>query len=127
MPLQKKEISLPLRSLVVKSGLSFITVAIGLYCGYQDSFSAFYVATIVQSVNNLYDSYHFLDGYNIFVTVFHLVSFIGAIVASAFAVIHFVGGDVDSVAHLVFVTVALSVPTVHYLIEVLIKLCTGNY
>ena len=97
-----------------------ITVAIGLWCGWSDSYSAFYIAVLVQAVNNLYDSSAFLGGYTRFVTVFQIMAFLGALGSAVLAIVHFTsrGSVVDSRGFVIGIAIALSIPIVHFGIEV---------
>lgn len=105
---------------MIKISVMVITVGIGLWCGWSDSYGAFYIAVLVQAVNNMYDSSAFLSGYTRFVTVFHVIAFGGALFSAIFAVIHFTnnGNVVDAIGFVIAISIALSVPIIHFGIEV---------
>ena len=127
MQKRKRNIPLSLRELIVKACFMIATVFIGLWCGLHDSYSAFYVATLVQAVNNAYDSYKFLSGYNKLITLFHILSFVAAILAGTISIVYFAGAKVGYSTFVCIIVVALSIPPLHYLVEILIKLFTGDY
>ncbi|MGN1158020.1 MAG: hypothetical protein ACI4TK_17740 [Agathobacter sp.] len=85
----------------------------------HDSFSAFYIASLVQAINNMYDSFGFLKGYNKFITIFQFLAFIGALVTAILSIIHFAPGGncVNTKIFLVLICVCLSVPVLHFVIE----------
>ena len=117
---KRKNIGWTLREFMVKIAVMIITVAIGLWCGWSDSYSAFYIAVLVQAVNNLYDSSAFLGGYTRFVTVFQIMAFLGALGSAVLAIVHFTsrGSVVDSRGFVIGIAIALSIPIVHFGIEV---------
>ena len=117
---KRKNIGWTLREFMVKIAVMIITVAIGLWCGWSDSYSAFYIAVLVQAVNNLYDSSAFFGGYTRFVTVFQIMAFLGALGSAVLAIVHFTsrGSVVDSRGFVIGIAIALSIPIVHFGIEV---------
>ncbi len=127
MASKKKSLPWSLQALAVKSGLMFATIAIGLWCGARDSYSAFYVAALVQSFNNAYESYQLLRGFNKFITGFHLVSFLAAIGSGVIAIIHFAGGNMDYSWMIALIAIALSIPILHYWIEIFVMWREENY
>ena len=127
MPSKKKDIPWTLRQLCVKIGVMFATVTVGLWCGRRDSFSAFYVAVLVQAVNNAYESYGLMSGYNRFITGFHILSFLGAIVSAVAAVLYFAGAAVGVPQCMYAVVVLLSVPILHFFIEAICLFVNGTY
>ena len=127
MTTNSKKLPWSIPELLVKSGVAGITIGIGLWCGFHDSYNAFYVAALVQSVNNAYDSMNLISGYNRFIAFFHITSFILAIITFIISVIHFCNGDVNSIKFVIFVIFALSIPVAHYLLEILLKFVAGDY
>lgn len=117
---KRKNIGWTLRDFMVKIAVMVITIGIGLWCGWTDSYGAFYIAVLVQAVNNLYDSSAFLGGYTRFVTVFQIIAFLGALVSAVLAVIHFTNGGsvVDSPCFVIGIAIVLSIPILHFGIEV---------
>ncbi|NBH15449.1 hypothetical protein D3Z36_14995 [Lachnospiraceae bacterium] len=67
---KRKNIVWSLREFILKIAVMAVTISIGLWCGWTDSYNGFYIAVLVQSVNNLYDAGVFLEGYTRFITVF---------------------------------------------------------
>lgn len=126
---KRKNVEWSLRELVVKIAVMIITVSIGLWCGYHDSYGSFYMAVFVQAVNNLYDSAMFLGGYNKFITVFHVLSFGGALISLIFAIVHCTinGSAVDTTGHVYFAVAALSLPVLHFIIEVYFIIRQGRF
>lgn len=117
---KRKNIGWTLRELMFKIAVMAITIGVGLWCGWTDSYSAFYIAVLVQAINNMYDSSAFLDGYTRFITVFQLLSFIGAVGSLILAIVHFTnqGNVVDTQEFVWGVVIALSIPMIHFGIEV---------
>lgn len=103
-----------------KIAVMVLTISIGLWCGWIDSYSAFYIAVLVQAVNNLYDASTFLKGYTKFITIFQALAFIGALGSSAVAIVHFTskGSVVDAQEFVIGIVIALSIPVIHFGIEV---------
>ena len=109
-----------LQQYAVKLLVMFFTIGIGLWCGWHDSYNAFYIASLIQAINNMYDSFYFLKGYNRFITTFEFVVFIGALITAVLSIIHFAPGGncLDTDVFLVLITVFLSAPVLHFIIEV---------
>ncbi len=121
MPTKKrKNIGWTLRELMFKIAVMTVTIGIGLWCGWIDSYSTFYIAVLVQSINNIYDSSAFLRGYTKFITVFQLLAFMGAVVSFILSIVHFTnrGSIVDTQEFVWGVVIALSIPIIHFGIEV---------
>lgn len=127
MSSKKKDIPWPFRQLLVKSGLMSATIAISLYCGFTASYSAFYVAVLVQALNNGYESFELLSGYNRFITAFHTFSFLGAVASAILAVLFFSGAPLGGLKLVSCITIALSIPVIHFLIEAFILWKSGKY
>lgn len=126
---KRKRIDYPLRELVIKASVMLVTLSIGLWCGWQDSYSSFYIATLVQAVNNLYDSSGFLEGYTKTITIFQLIAFVGALVAAILSIIHFTDGGniVDTQQCVIGITLALSIPILHFVIEIYSMIRQNRY
>lgn len=126
---QRKRFPLTLQESIRKLAVMSITISIGLWCGWHDSYGAFYIAVLIQAINNMYDSFSFLKGYTKFVTFFQIATFIGALVSFIISIIHFAPGGktVDSRGCLFFTCVFLSVPVIHYGIEISCMLRDENY
>lgn len=108
-----------LKQLIFKIVVMLITVGIGLWCGGKDSYTGFYVAVVVQAINNIYDASAFLENYCRFITIFQVFVLIAATISAVIAVIHFNGGSqVDAIGFVVGIVIALSLPIIHYGIEV---------
>ena len=119
----KKPIPWSLRQLCVKVALMSITVFIGLLCGYHDSYNSFYIAVLVQAANNAYDSFGLLNGYNRFITILQFLSFLGAIAS----ILSFAGVLTGSPVQAYIVIGMLSVPILHFLIEIFVMIITEKY
>lgn len=117
---KRKNIAWSLQEFVIKIAVMAITISIGLWCGWTDSYGAFYIAVLVQAINNLYDSSAFLGGYTKFVTIFQLIAFMGALGSAILSIVHFTskGSVVDTPKFVIGIVIALSVPVVHFGIEV---------
>lgn len=130
MPTKKrKNIGWTLQELMFKIAVMVFTVIIGLWCGWCDSYSAFYIAVLVQAVNNFYDASAFLKGYTKSITVFQTLAFIGALASSILSIIHFTdkGSIVDTRKWVLIVVAALSIPIIHYGIEAYIMIRQDRY
>lgn len=116
----RKKIEWTLQGFAVKIAVMLVTVSIGLWCGWNDSYGAFYIAVLIQAVNNLYDACSFFTGYTKFVTIFQLFAFAGALGSAIIAIIHFTagGGMVDSIQFVIGTAAALSIPILHFVIEI---------
>lgn len=126
---KRKNIGWSLRECVIKIAVMAITISIGLWCGWTDSYSAFYIAVLIQAINNLYDSSFFLGDYTRFVIVFQLLAFVGALGSAILSIVHFTsqGSIVDAPPFVVGVVIALSIPVVHFGIEVYSMLRQDRY
>ena len=69
-----KNIDWPFPQLVAKVLTSICVLVISLWFGLRDSHTSFYIAVLVQSINNFYESFLFLFGYTKYVTIFNLIS-----------------------------------------------------
>ena len=126
---KRKNIIWSLREFVIKIAVMAVTISIGLWCGWTDSYSAFYIAVLVQAINNLYDSSAFLGGYTKFVTIFQLLAFIGALGSTILSIVHFTsqGSVVDAPEFVIGIVMALSIPVIHFGIEVYIMIRQDRY
>lgn len=124
---KKKDMPDSIQFLATKSGVSLITIAIGLYCGINDSHTSFYIASLVQAINNVYDSFSYLSGYNPYITFFHLASFLSAIFVCIISIIHFSSGYFTGIKTEIAVVVCLCIPVIHFLSEIVIKFFQGRY
>lgn len=126
---KRKNIVWSLQELVIKIAVMAVTICIGLWCGWTDSYSAFYIAVLVQSINNLYDSSAFLGGYTKFITIFQLLAFMGALGAAILSIIHFTshGSIVDTPSFVIGITIALSIPVIHFGIEIYSMIRQNRY
>lgn len=127
--MNRNGINLSLQGIVFKMAVLTITISIGLWCGWKDSYGAFYVAVLVQAINNVYDAAYYLQsGYNKFIVVFQLFAFGGAIISFIIAIIFFTGAEpIGSIYFMVCTVMMLSVPLIHFGIELYIMLRKGNY
>lgn len=126
---KRKNIEWTLREFMFKIGVMAITICIGLWCGGIDSYNSFYIAVLIQAINNIYDSSAFLGGYTKFVTIFQVFTFLGALLSLICAIIHFTnkGNIVDTSTFVIGSAVALSIPVVHYGIEVYSMIRRNRY
>lgn len=126
---KRKSIGWTLREFMMKIAVLVCTICIGLWCGWNDSYNGFYIAVLIQSVNNIYDSSAFLGGYTKFITVFQILAFWGALISAVLAVIHFTNGGniVDSLVFVIGITIALSIPILHFGLEVYSMLRHNRY
>ena len=127
MPRRKNDIPWTLRQLLVKICLLSATIIIGLYCGLTNSYSAFYVAVLIQAINNVYESFELLTGYNKFITAFQAISFIGAGISAILAILFFCNAHLGCHMCVWIVAIALSIPVLHFLIESFILWQAGKY
>lgn len=124
---QKKDIPWSFRQLLIKILIMATSTVIGLYCGMTDSYAAFYVAALIQAINNAYESFELLAGYNRLITAFHAVSLLGAGASAILALLFFSGAPVDCCVWVLCIAVALSIPTVHFITEACILWRSGKY
>lgn len=126
---QRKKFPFSLQQSVVKFAIMCCTIGIGLWCGWHDSYGAFYIAVLVQAINNMYDSFGLLKGYNKFITYFQFASFLGALIAAILAIIHFAPGGscVDTGKCLLLVSICLSIPLIHLGIEAYLMIRNDLY
>ncbi len=131
MSIKKRKRNMPftLQQYAVKLAVMFCTIGIGLWCGWHDSFSAFYIASFVQAISNMYDSFEFLKGYNKFITIFQFLAFFGALATAILSIIHFAPGGnfVDTKICLVLISVCLSIPVLHFVIEAFLMIRNDLY
>lgn len=126
---QRKNMPFTLQQYAIKLSVMACTIGIGLWCGWHDSFSAFYIASLVQAISNMNDSFDFLKGYNKFITIFQFLAFIGALVTAVLSIIHFAPGGklVDTEQFLVLISVCLSIPVLHFVIEAYLMIRNDLY
>lgn len=126
---KRKNIGWTLQELMLKIAVMTITISIGLWCGWIDSYGAFYIAVLVQSVNNLYDSSAFFKGYTKFITIFQVLAFIGALGSLILSIVHFTnkGSVVDTQEFVIGIVAALSIPVIHFGIEVYSMIRQNRY
>lgn len=118
-----------LQQYVIKLSVMGFTIGIGLWCGWNDSFSAFYIASLVQAISNMYDSFEYLKGYNKFITVFEFLAFIGGLITVILSIIHFAPGGnyIDTRFCLALISVFLSIPVLHFVIEAYLLIRNDSY
>lgn len=69
-----KNIDWPFPQLVAKILTSICALVISLWFGFMDSYTSFYIAVLVQSINNFYESFLFLFGYTKYIKIFNLIA-----------------------------------------------------
>lgn len=126
---RRKNMPFTLQQYAIKLSVMACTTVIGLWCGWHDSFSAFYIASLMQAINNMHDSFEFLKGYNRFITFFQFLAFIGALTTAILSIIHFApnGDYVDTKFCLILISVCLSIPILHFSVEALLILHNDLY
>lgn len=126
---KRENIGWTLREIMVKIAVLSVTITIGLWCGWHDSYVSFYVAVLVQAINNAYDASNFFSGYKLFITVFQVISFICAIFSVIIAIIFFASGETvfNTFGWVIGIAIALSIPLVHFGIEVYFLLRDNRY
>lgn len=126
---KRKNIGWSLRELVIKIAVMAVTICIGLWCGWTDSYGAFYIAVLVQAINNLYDASAFFGGYTKFITIFQLIAFFGALGSAILSIVHFTsqGNIVDKPQFVLAIVIALTIPLVHFGLEVYSMLRQDRY
>lgn len=115
----KKESIGTLRECLIKFVIILFTSCIGLWCGWNDSYGSFYIAVLVQAINNMYEATVYFKGYSRFITIFQVMSFVLGAVAVILSIIHFTDGGkvVDNIKMVLAISFALSIPVLHYAIE----------
>lgn len=118
---EQKKLNMTLSELVVKMSVMILTTGIGLFCGATDSYESFYIAVFMQSINNMYDSFPYLQGYTKFITTFHLLSFIGSLAMCLLSAIYFFSSvtTMESNSIVIIFSIILSVPIIFYGIEII--------
>ncbi len=109
--------------------LMIITTVIPLWCGIHDTYGTFYLAVFLQSVNNMYDAYSFLKGFNKTITIFQAASLFGGLICVIISIIYISGYSLklSSIWGVIICSVFLSIPILHYLIELYILYRNGKY
>ena len=118
-----------LTEVLANFALMSITIGIGLWCGASDSYSSFYIAVLIQSLNNMFNAVKYFGGYEKRVVVVQVISFVLAVLATIIAVVHFTprGGFFDNIWFIIFVTIALSLPAIHLAVEVYTIIRNNEY
>ena len=77
----------------------------------------------------MHDSFEYLKGYNKFITVFEFLAFVGGLLTAILSIIHFAPGGncVDTEIFLVLVSMFLSIPVLHFVIEVYLLFRNDSY
>lgn len=110
-----------LREALAKLAVMTLTVVIGLSVGGADSYKGFYIAALVQSINNVYDAVPYLEGYSKFVTGFQILSFLGGVASFVISIIQFTdaGAWTNNDIIVGIVCGMLSIPIIHLGIEII--------
>lgn len=123
-------LSIPLKELVAKLGTVVLTIIVGLLCGYYASFAAFYVAAMIQAVNNGYDAVVSMNRGG-FHTFMHLLTFLGSLAVFIMAVSYFaigvLGKYLGTERAALVAACLLGIPALHMLVEVFYRGFTGKY
>lgn len=116
---KKKSLDWSITALLVKTAVLVITIGIGLWMGHS-SYDAFYIAAFIQAVNNMYDDSAFFKEYTRWITVYHIVSFLGSLGCLIVFFVHLQGGEeifTDTDLCMYIVAAILSLPILYLLIE----------
>lgn len=99
-----------------KFALLTVTVFIGLWCGIKGSYAAFYIAALIQALNNAYDAFGYLSVYDTVTKAAQAFIFLFAVAVFIISIIHFTeGGEImDNSGCLIFTTISLSMPIVFW-------------
>ena len=127
---QRRGIPFDIRECLIKFTIMVISIVIGIWISLEgESYDSFYIASLLQAINNMYDSFGFLNGYSRFTTTFHVFSFLGALLTLLLSIMHFVSNKnfMDTYFFFVFVIALLSIPILYLSIEIYVQLRYGKY
>ena len=113
---------------IAKAAMLLISVIIGLLCG--ETLDAFYIAVLVQSLSNSFDSFEYIGDVNKLVTAVYVMAFFAAVFSFICAVLHFVTNVAwwtNQRAVVTMVCICLSIPCVIVLIDIFVTIKTGRY
>lgn len=72
---------------VAKAAMLLVSLIIGLLCG--ETIDAFYIAVLVQSLSNAYDSFEYIGVHSRLVTGVYVIALFAAVLSLICAVLHF--------------------------------------
>jgi len=130
--MKSSSVSISLKESAVRIGTDILTIVIGLLCGFFNSYTAFYIAVLVQAVNNGYEAGSSLEGYDKFNTFFFFISFLSSLAAFVSSVCYFAlpqqfGSLLSGIPAVIIMASMLSIPVLHMLVDVFIRIAQGNY
>lgn len=114
---------------VAKAAMLLVSLVIGLLCG--DTLDAFYIAVLVQSLSNAYDSFEHIGVSSRLITGAYVITLLGAVLSFICAVLHFSSNQMTAFVNekwaIVGVCVFLAIPFIIVAIKVFVTIRSGEY
>lgn len=114
---------------IAKAAILLISLVIGLVCG--DTIDAFYIAVLVQSLSNAYDSFEYIGNTSRLITGAYVITLLGAVLSFICAVLHFSHNQITSFVNekwmIAVVCVFLSIPFIIIAVKVFVVIRSGEY
>lgn len=114
---------------IAKAAILLSSLVIGLLCG--ETLDAFYIAVLVQSLSNAYDSFEYIGTFSRLITGAYVITFLGAVLSFICAILHFAPNRMTALVNtkgVVFVVcVCLAIPFIIMSIKVFITIRNGEY
>lgn len=114
---------------VAKASMLLVSLVIGLLCG--DTLDAFYIAVLVQSLSNAYDSFEYIGDSSRLITGAYVITLLGAVLSFICAVLHFSPNQMTAFVNekwvVVGVCVFLAIPFIIVAIKVFVTIRNGEY
>lgn len=114
---------------VAKAAMLLVSLVIGLLCG--ETLDAFYIAVLVQSLSNAYDSFEYIGVSSRLITGAYVITLLGAVLSFICAVLHFSPNQITVFVNekwaVVGVCVFLAIPFIIVAIKVFVTIRSGEY
>lgn len=114
---------------IIKAAILFFSLVIGLRCA--ENLDAFYIAVLVQSLSNAYDSFEYIGAFSRLITGAYAITFLGAVLSFICAILHFAPNRMTAFVNtkgVVFlVCICLAIPFIIMAIKVFITIRNGEY
>lgn len=117
-----------LKNDVIKASLLLVSLIIGLSCG--STKDSFYIAVLIQSLSNAYDSAAYIGSKSKLLTGIYVIILFVTVLSFICSVLHFVPNITaftEQTGVIITVCAFLSLPLVVVLINIFITIKTGNY
>lgn len=115
---------------VIQLGLLLIAIIIGIISAWNfNDYATFYIAVLLQAINNCYDASKYLQGYTLLITLYGIIYFLISVGCGILSILHFteMKNYVDVEFFRNSAIIGLSLPVVALLTGIYVAIRSNRY